>query len=99
MAWTLFLVPTTKRTELDAVLRDDAISRQSHTVRDAAAAGGPAGELYVMIEGAPEAVDRAKSLLGPLGKHLAGPDGEAVHRRFKDEEESASSGMGLFFTE
>jgi len=99
MAWTVFLVPTTKRTELDAVLKDDAVSRQSHTIRDAATAGGPSGELYVMIEGGSDAIARADGLLAPIGKKLAGPDGEAVHRRFKDEEESASSGMGLFFTE
>jgi hypothetical protein len=99
MAWTLFLVPTTKRGELDTVLKDDQLSRQSQKIRDAATSGGPAGALYVLLEGSSEAMQRADGLLGPVGQKLAGTDGEAVYRRLKEEEESASAGMGLFFTE
>jgi hypothetical protein len=99
MAWTLFLVPGGKRGELDTVLKDDQLSRQSQKIRDAATVGGPSGELYVLLEGAPEAMQRADGLLGPVGKKLTGADGEPVYRKLKDEEESASAGMGLFFTE
>jgi hypothetical protein len=99
MAWTLFLVPNSKRSELDAVLQDDQISRQSHKLRDAGSQGGPAGETYVLLEGAADVLAKADALLGPIGKKLTGNDGEALYRRFKDEEESASAGMGLFFTE
>jgi hypothetical protein len=99
MAWTLFSVPGTKRTELDAVLKDDRVSRQSQTVREAAAMGGPSGSTYVLIEGAEDAVTRAQELLTPIGTRLPGPDAEKLYRQFKDEEESASAGMGLFFTE
>lgn len=99
MAWTLFSVPTTKRTELDAALKDDRVSRQSQKVRDAPAMGGPAGTTYVLIEGSVEAVHRAEELLTPLGTKLPNADAESLYRRFKDEEEAASAGMGLFFTE
>jgi hypothetical protein len=99
MAWTLFVVPNPKRVELDAVLKDDLISRQSQKLRDAAAMGGPAGETYVLLEGAPEVLHRADELLQPLGKKLAGTDGESLYKKFKDEEEAASAGMGLFFTD
>jgi hypothetical protein len=99
MAWTLFSVPATKRTELDAVLKDDRVSRQSQTVRDAATMGGPSGSLYVLVEGAADAVNHAAELLGPIGTRLPAAEGDALYRRFKDEEESASAGMGLFFTE
>ena len=97
MAWTLFLVPAAQRGALDAALRDDQLSRQSQTVRDAATYSGPADSLYVLLEGAPEAVRRAEELIGPLGTKPA--DGERVYRRIKDDEESASAGMGLFFTD
>ncbi len=99
MAWTVYRIPAAKRGEIDTALRDDLVSRQSHTVRDSASAGGPPGLLYVMVEGSGEAVARAEGLLGPLGEKIPGAEGEAVHRKFKDEEEAASSGMGLFFTE
>jgi hypothetical protein len=99
MAWTLFSVPTTKRTELDAALKDDRVSRQSQKVRDASAVGGPAGTTYVLIEGATDAVHRAEELLAPIGTRLPSAEAEPLYRRFKEEDEAVSAGMGLFFTE
>lgn len=99
MAWTLYAVPSTKKAELDAALRDDLLSRQSQKVRDAATAGGPPGSLYVLLEGGADAMSHADSLLAPLGTKLPVAEAEALYRRFKEEEENASSGMGLFFTE
>ena len=99
MAWTVFAVPSSKRTDLDAVLKDDLVSRQSETVREASAMGGPSDQVYVLIEGAAAAIARADELLGPLGTHLTGSEAETIYRRFKDEQEAASAGMGLFFTE
>jgi hypothetical protein len=99
MAWTLYSVPATKRTELDAALKDDRVSRQSLKVREASAMGGPSGATYVLIEGAADAVHRADELLTPIGTKLPAAEGEPLYRRFKDEEEAASAGMGLFFTE
>ncbi len=99
MAWTLTAVPSAKKTELEAVLRDDQVSRQSQKLRDAASLGGPAGELYVLLEGSPEALERADGLLTGIGTKLPPAEAEKVYRRLKDEEENASSGMGLFFTE
>jgi hypothetical protein len=99
MAVTIYEVPSTKRTELDTALRDDLVSRQSQKVRDAASAGGPAGQLYVVVSGAPEGVARADELLAPLGRKLPMTDAEALQRKFQDEDDAASAGMGLFFTE
>ncbi|MCI4350569.1 MAG: hypothetical protein L3K15_03540 [Thermoplasmata archaeon] len=99
MAWTLYEIPTEHRSQLDEALKDDIVSRQSHTVRDAAAAGGPSGRLYVLVEGSPEGVARADGLLKEAGAKLPTADAERLYRKFKDEEDAASSGMGLFFTE
>lgn len=99
MAWTLFVVPSAKRTELDTVLKDDQLSRQSQKLRDAKAMGGPVDSTYVLLEGGTEAMHRADALLAPLGTKPPAEDAEALYRRFKEEEEAASAGMGLFFTE
>ena len=99
MAWVLFAIPSGKKTELDAALRDDLVSRQSQKVREALALGGPSGELYVLVEGSAEAVSRADALLAPLGRKLSGADGETIYAKFREEDEAASAGMGLFFTE
>jgi hypothetical protein len=99
MPWTIFAVPSAKRTELDAALKDDLVSRQSQTVREAGAMGGPADRLYVLVEGSTQGVERADQLLAPVGTKLPAGEAAALHQKFKDEEEAASSGMGLFFTE
>jgi hypothetical protein len=99
MAWTIYSVPSAKRSELDGVLKDDVVSRQSQKVRDAAAMGGPSDRVYVLVEGSSDGVRRAEELLKPVGDALTGPDGEALHQKFRDEEDAASAGMGLFFTE
>lgn len=99
MAWILFAVPSAQRAGLDAALKDDLLSRQSQKVRDAAAMGGPKETTYVLIEGGADGLRRAEELLGPLGKRLTGSDGESLYEKFKAEEEAASAGMGLFFTE
>jgi hypothetical protein len=99
MAWTIFSVPSSKRAELDAVLKDDLISRQSQKLRDAAALGGPADQTYILIEGSAEGVARAQALLAPVGTALPVVEGATLHQRFRDEEDAASAGMGLFFTE
>jgi len=99
MAWTLYSVPTAKKADVETALRDDVVARQSHKARDAASAGGPAGELYVLVSGSAEAVAKADSLLGPLGKKLPAAEADALYRRFQEEDDAASAGMGLFFTE
>jgi len=99
MAWTLFSVPSAKRPELETVLKDDVLSRQSHTIRDAKVAGGPADAMYVLLEGSADAMRRADELLAPVGTKLPATEAQGLYQRFKDEEEAASAGMGLVFTE
>lgn len=99
MPWTIFAIPNDHRAELDAALKDDLVSRQSHTVRDGAAVGGASGTTIVLIEGGADAVKRAEELLTPAGPRLGGADAERLYRRLKDEQDAASAGMGLFFTE
>ena len=99
MAWTIFSIPSERRGELDPALKDDLVSRQSQKVRDAGAMGGPAGETYVLVEGTSDGVKKAEELLGRIGTKLSQTDADSLFRRFKEEEDAASAGMGLFFTE
>ncbi len=99
MAWTLFEVLQARRTELDELLKDDQISRQSHKLRDAATLGRPSGSLLVLIEGAPEAVALAEGRLQKIGTALPKPEADRIYRALREEDETASAGMGLFFTE
>ncbi|MGI0130021.1 MAG: hypothetical protein ACREEC_07735, partial [Thermoplasmata archaeon] len=91
--------PSEKRAEIDRILKEDRIARQSHKVRDAAAAGGKAGETYVLVEGSGEAVQLAEEMLAAVGVRPSPAEAERLYRLFEAEDESASAGMGLFFTE
>jgi hypothetical protein len=99
MPWILYEVPNDRRSKLDEVLRDDLIGRQSQKIRDAATLGGRSGHLYVQLDGSPEAVSRAEMLLKDVGVKLPAKEAEALHARLQEEDEAASAGMGLFFTE
>jgi len=99
MSWMIFTVPAGHRDALDAALKDDLVSRQSQKVREGPSVGGAAGTTIVLVEGSAEALKRLEGLLAPVGARMAGDDAERLYRRLKDEEEAASAGMGLFFTE
>lgn len=99
MAWTLYSVPAARRTELDAALKDDVVSRQSQKVRAASALGGASDATFVLVEGTAEAILRTDQLLEAIGTRLPSAEAEPLYRRFKEEEDAASAGMGLFFGE
>jgi hypothetical protein len=99
MAWVIFEVPNDRRSKLDEVLRDDLLARQSHKLRDAAILGGRSGHLIIQIEGSPDAVAKAEAMLKDVGSKLPAKDAEALRARLQEEDEAASQGMGLFFTE
>lgn len=99
MAWVIFEVPNDRRAKLDEVLRDEVIARQSHKLRDAATLGGRSGHVYIQIDGSPEAVSKAETMLHDIGSKLPSKDAEALRARLQEEDEAASAGMGLFFTE
>jgi hypothetical protein len=99
MAWVIFEVPNDKRSKLDEVLREDLIARQSHKLRDAATVGGRSGHVVIQIEGSSEAVARAEMMLKDIGTKLPAKEAEALRTRLQEEDEAASAGMGLFFTE
>ena len=99
MPWIIYEVPSDRRSKLDEVLRDDLIGRQSQKIRDAATLGGRSGHLYIQLDGSPEAVARAERMLQEIGAKLPPKEAEALHARLQEEDEAASAGMGLFFTE
>lgn len=99
MAYTIYSVPSSKRAELDEILKEDQIARQSHKIRDAGALGGPSGEIYVQIDGSAEIVQRAAEMLGKIGRAPSNEEKERLRAQFVSEDDAASAGMGLFFTE
>jgi hypothetical protein len=58
----IFKVPVENKGKIDQLLKDDLVSRQSITVRDAAALSMEGKETFVLIEGSEEALEKADEL-------------------------------------
>ena len=97
--YRVFRVPSAQASRADVVWKDDLVSRQSITSRDAKSLGLPGDERYVLVEGSDAGVARATKLLKDLdlALALAGAEAERVYRQFRAQDEEAASGMGLIF--
>lgn len=90
-------MPASKAIQLDALRKDDVLSRQSVEVRDASALGLEGAGSILLVEGTEAAITRAEALLKDLGTKMSGKDAETAYARFRAQEDDAASGMGLVF--
>ncbi len=95
--YRVFRVPAAHASLADVVWKDDLVSRQSITSRDAKSLGLPGDDRYVLVEGSDAGIASATELLKDLAHALAGAEAERVYRRFRAQDEEAASGMGLIF--
>jgi len=95
--YRVFRVPSAKASQVDVVWKDDVVSRQSITAREAKSLGMTGDDRYVLIEGSEPGIARATELLKDIAKALAGAEAESVYRRIRAQDEEAASGMGLIF--
>lgn len=99
MASAIFEIKREKEKEMDALKEDDIVSRQSITIRDAKSLGMEGESIYIKIEGSDEAIERAEEIVKEksLGKKLSEDEAKPIDDKIKEEEESASEGMGFIF--
>ena len=97
MAYIIITVPNENKNKIKEVLRDDIVSRQSITTRDAGALKIEKEVQYVLIEGNDSALDRAKELFKDLGTVEEGQAAEDIYAKFKADEEGAAVGVGFLF--
>ncbi len=95
--YRVFRVPAAQTSRADVVWKDDLVSRQSITSRDAKSLGTPGDDRYVLVEGSDAGVARATELLKDIAQALTGAEAERVYRRVRAQDEEAASGMGLIF--
>jgi hypothetical protein len=77
--------------------KDDLVSRQSVTERDAKSLGLPGDDKYLLVEGTDGAIARAADLLKDVARSMDGAEAERVYRRFRAQDDEAAAGMGLIF--
>ncbi|TLZ76788.1 MAG: hypothetical protein E6K11_10675 [Methanobacteriota archaeon] len=95
--YRVFRLPAAQAPRADILRKDDLVSRQSVTERDAKSLGLSGDDRYVVVEGTDAALARAIDLLKDVARPMDGADAERVYRRFRAQDEEAASGMGLIF--
>ncbi len=97
MGYVIFSIPNENKNKIKEVLRDDIVSRQSITTRDAGALKLDKEAQIVLIEGEDSALERAKELFKELGTVEEGSTAEEIYSKFKEDEKDAAAGVGFIF--
>ena len=95
--YRIFRVPAGQAGRIDALLKDEVVTRQSLVVRESRSLGVEGEGTLVLVEGSEAGLAQAEALLKDAGKALIGAEAENAYRRFKAQDEDAVSGMGLIF--
>jgi hypothetical protein len=95
--YRVFRLPATQASRADVLWKDDLVSRQSVTERDAKSLGLPGDDKYLLVEGTDGAIARAADLLKDVARSMDGAEAERVYRRFRAQDDEAAAGMGLIF--
>ncbi len=99
MEHVIFEISKEKEEGINLLKKDDLVSRQSIMIRDAKSLGMEGDSIYVKIDGSEEAVKLAEEIVreNELGKKLSEEEAKPIMDKIKEEEESASEGMGFIF--
>jgi len=81
----------------DIVLKNDILSRQSITFKDAKLAGLEKEGYCLIIDGSEEAISEARKLLKDLVTEVVHKERDKVLEILQKEEESANVGFGSIF--
>jgi hypothetical protein len=83
--------------KVQELLKDDLVSRQSITTREASALEMKSDLYLVIVEGNEKGVERAREVFKPVGEPLPEKEAKEVLDKVKAEEEKASMGVGMIF--
>ena len=98
MVYAIFEIKKEDSRKIDEVLKDDVVSRQSITTRDASSLDIDKDVVYVKIEGSEEGIKRAEELFKEFSaKKLDEKEAEEINKKMEAQDESAALGLGNVF--
>ena len=97
MSYAVFSVDKSQASKINKILKDDMVSRQSISVRDASALNIDKDVRYVLIEGTDEAIKKAEELFKEAGKKEDEEEAKNIYNKIKSEESDVAQGVGLIF--
>ena len=98
LTYVIFEVKSEKIGNINKLIKDDLVSRQSILTRDSSSLSIKGDASYVKIEGSPEGIKRAEELAKELDmKKLDDKKAKEINEKIESQEDSAASGMGMIF--
>lgn len=98
MSYIIFEVKSEDVGNINKLLKDDVVNRQSVLTRDASALGIDKEVFYLKIEGSDEGLQKAIELAKEYGfTKLSEDDARGINEKILAEEEEAADGMGMIF--
>lgn len=97
MTYAIFSVDKSQASKINKILKDDLVSRQSISVRDASALNIDKDVRYVLIEGTDEAIKKAEELFKDTGTKEREEEAKNIYNKIKSEESDVAQGVGLIF--
>ena len=98
MSYIIFEVKTDDIGNINKVVKDDLVSRQSILTRDASALGVDKDVSFLKIEGSEDGLKKASELAAEFGfKKLSDKEAKEINDKILAEEEEAADGMGMIF--
>ena len=98
MTYIIFEVKKEDSGKISTIIKDDLVSRQSITTRDASSLDMKGESTYLKIEGSENGLKRAKELAKELSfKKLGDKQAKNVNEKISAQDDSAASGIGMIF--
>ncbi|HEU12834.1 MAG: hypothetical protein ACP5G5_01145 [Thermoplasmata archaeon] len=82
---------------IDELYRDDIVSRQSIIKREAISLDIKEDNIYVLVEGSNEGIERAKQIAEKFATILPQKEADNIYKKIKAQDESSLEGMGSIF--
>ena len=98
MAYLIFEVKKEESGKIIKIIKEDIVSRQSITTRDASSLEMKGEATYLKIEGSDAGLKKAEEIAKDLGlKKMDKKKVTEVNERINAQDDSAASGMGMIF--
>ncbi|MFQ6127427.1 MAG: hypothetical protein ACE5QW_00760 [Thermoplasmata archaeon] len=95
--YVVFNINKEKTGKMNEALKDDLVSRQSISIREAKVLGEDMEGTLLLVEGTEEAIERAKEIFQDIGESLPQDKSKVIYDKFKAEEDTVADGVGFLF--
>ncbi|MFQ5909372.1 MAG: hypothetical protein ACE5IJ_01465 [Thermoplasmata archaeon] len=97
MMYIVFNINKEKTGKMNEALKDDLVSRQSISIREAKVLGEDMEGTLLLVEGTEDAIERAKEIFQDVGEILMEDKAKPIYDKFKAEEDTVADGVGFLF--